>query len=129
MFFQRNILILWLQWHFFDTLKEILKAWKNFLLFNLNYFSIPILLRTLFSPWRRYVWSYGRGFDIKRYLETAISNLISRGIGFIIRVFLILIGLIVEIFIFLGGAVVFVVWLFFPLLLIFGLIFGIKIIF
>lgn len=128
-FLQKNILFLWMQWNFFDAPKEILKAWKNFLLFNLNYFSIPILLKTFFSPWRRYLWSYGRGFDIKVYFEAAASNLISRSIGLIMRVFLIFIGLAIEIFIVLGGALVFLSWILLPFLLVGGLILGIKILF
>lgn len=129
MFLQRNIFILWLYWHFVEASREILKAWKNFLLFNLNYFSIPLLLKTLFSHWRRYRWSYGRGFDIKRYLETAFSNLFSRGIGAVMRIFLIFIGLVVEIFVFLIGAVIFISWVLLPILLIVGLILGIRILF
>jgi len=128
-YLQKNILILWINWHFVEASREILKAWKNFLLFNLNYFSIPSLLKTLFSHWRRYRWSYGRGFDIKRYLETAFSNLFSRGIGLVMRSFLIFIGLIVEIFVFLIGAVIFISWVLLPILLIVGLILGIKILF
>ena len=129
MFLQKNIIFLWIQWNFLDAPKEILKAWKNFLLFNLNYFSIPILLKTLFSPWRRYAWSYGRGFDIKVYFEAAMSNLISRSIGLIIRVFLIFIGSAIEMFIVLGGALVFLSWILLPFLLVGGLILGIKILF
>lgn len=127
MFLQKNILILWIQWHFFDVSKEILKAWKNFLLFNLNYFSISILLKTLFSPWRRYIWSYGRGFDVKIYLEAALSNLISRSIGLIVRVFLIFTGLSVEIFIILAGIIIFFSWILLPAFLILGFYYGFKI--
>jgi hypothetical protein len=39
-----NIVSLYLEWHFFDASRNILLAWKNFLKFNLNYFSIPLLL-------------------------------------------------------------------------------------
>ena len=127
MFWQRNIFTLWAEWHFVDVLREVLKGWKNFLLFGLNYFSIPILLKTLIAPWRKYTWSYGRGFDIKRYLETAVSNLISRSIGLVIRVFLILIGLFVEILIILAGALLFFGWILLPFLLVGGLILGLKI--
>lgn len=128
-YLQKNIFTLWLQWHFFEASREVLKAWKNFLLFNLNYFSIPLLLKTFFSPWRRYRWSYGRGFDIKVYFETAVSNLFSRSVGAVVRSFLICIGLLAEIFIILAGAIIFLGWILLPALLVFGLILGIKILF
>ena len=109
--------------------RELIKAWKNFLLFNLNYFSTLSLFKTLFSPWRKYKWSYGKGFDIKRYFEVLFSNLISRVLGAITRSFLIFIGLAVEIFIVFAGLIVFVGWLIMPTLLVAGLIFGFKVIF
>lgn len=126
---KQNILFQWLSWHFFEASRGILKAWRNFLKFNLNYFSIPLLLKTLFSPWRRYRISYGKGFDIGRYFEAFFSNLIFRILGAIMRIFLIIIGLILEIFIILAGATVFIGWIVLPCLLILGLIFGFKIIF
>lgn len=112
-----------------ETPKEILNAWKNFLLFNLSYFSVPFLLRTFFSPWRKYQWSYGRGFDVKRYLEAAVSNLFSRAVGAAMRSFLIITGLLTEILIIFAGIIAFFGWLFLPAVLIGGLIFGFNLIF
>lgn len=124
--FYQNIVFKYFQWHFFDAPKEILKAWRNFLLWGLNYFALPELLKTFFSPWRRYSWSYGRGFDLQRYAEVFLSNLISRLIGAVMRSFLIILGLISETFIILAGAVVFLLWLILPVLLIIGLWLGFK---
>jgi len=123
---KRNMLLKVLTWHFYDAPKGILKAFKNFLLFNFNYFSIGLLAKTLFSHWRRYVESYGRGFDIKRYLGAFAGNMISRVLGAIIRTITIIIGLMVEVFILLGGLIVFLTWLFLPILLLFGLYLGLK---
>ena len=125
----QNILFQYLTWHYVDQVRGILLAWKNFLRFNLNYFSISLLLKTLFSHWRKYQWSYGRGFDIKRYAEVFFSNLISRVIGATIRFFLILIGVAAEIFIVLAGIIVFLGWLLLPVLLLAGLWFGFKLLF
>jgi len=124
-----NIFSQWLCWQFFEVPKEILKIWRNFLLFNLNYFSIPLLVKTFFSHWRKYKWFYGRGFDIGKYFEVFVSNLISRIFGAITRGFLIFAGLIIEILIFFAGLVVFLCWLFLPFFLIAGLIIGLKFIF
>ncbi len=71
--------------------------------------------------------SYGRGFDVGRYFEALLSNLIFRILGAIIRIFLIIIGLFVEIFIIFGGIIIFFGWLVLPIFLILGLIFGFKV--
>lgn len=123
----QNILFQYFQWHYYDQLKVILKAWRNYLKFNLNYWSVFLLLKTLFSPWRGYRWSYGRGFSIKRYAQAAFSNFASRLIGAMIRLVLIVIGILTEVFVVLVGAVVFLGWIFLPWVLIYGLYFGFKV--
>ena len=124
---KHNILILWVFWQVFDVPRSILKAWKNILLFNLNYFSVPLLLRTFFSHWRRYRWYYDtKGLYIGKYLEVLFSNFISRILGAIVRTFLIIIGLLVEIFIFFSGIVVFLGWVVLPLILILGIYYGAR---
>jgi len=125
----QNIFFHYLSWHFLEAPRNILRAWKNFLKFGLNYFSLPLLLRTLFSPWHKYVWAYPRGLYIGKRLEVFISNLISRILGAILRIFLIVIGLLVEIFIFFAGIIILLNWLLLPALLVTGLILAIKIIF
>ncbi|MDP3991203.1 MAG: hypothetical protein Q8P63_02830 [Candidatus Nealsonbacteria bacterium] len=123
----RNIFLQYLEWHFFDALKGISAGWKNYLRFNLNYWSVPMLLKTLFSPWRRYHYSYGKGFNIKKYFEVFTFNVISRTLGAIMRSVLIIFGLIAEVFVFLAGALVVLFWLLLPFLLLFGFYFGFKI--
>ena len=125
---KQSIIIQYLIWHFFDVPKEIVKAWKNYLVFNLRYFSIFLLLKTFFSHWRKYKWSYGRGLDLKRYFEAFFSNLISRTLGSIIRSFLIVLSLIIEIFIFQAGIIVLLFWLGLPAFLILSLMFSVKLI-
>src|SRR4030042_2000543 len=60
---KENIVGIWVSWYFVEMPREILKAWKNFLRFNFNFFSIPLLIKTLFSYWKRYYWVRGRGFN------------------------------------------------------------------
>jgi len=116
----------WIIWHYFESLKFLLKVFKNYLIFNFNYFSIPLLLKTLFSHWRRYVESYGRGFDPKRYFWAFSSNMISRVLGAIIRIITILIGLVFELFIFLAGVLILLLWILLPFLAVFLIAVGIQ---
>jgi len=115
----QNIVWQYLEWHFFDQPKAILKAWKNFLLFNLNFFSVFLLLKSFFSPLHQYRWSYPRGLDIPKHLEAFFSNLISRILGAILRTVIILAGIIFEILILIFGFLIFVGWFIFPALLVF----------
>jgi len=123
----QNIFIQYLEWQFFDVPKNILQAWQNCLRFNLNYWSVPLLLKTLFSHWRRYQYSYGKGLNFKRYFEAFTFNMISRVLGSIMRSVLIVLGLLTEIFVFLAGAIVFLIWLILPFLLVGGFFYGFKI--
>ena len=122
-----NIFFQYLEWHFIDTPRGILGAWKNCLKFNLNYWSVVILIKTFFTHWRRYRFNYGKGFDFKRYFEVFTFNLMSRVLGAVLRSFLIVAGLLTEIFIIIAGLMVFLFWLFLPILIILGLWFGIKV--
>ena len=126
---KQGILPQWLSWQYIYVPSAILQAWRNFLLFTFNYFSIPILLRTLFFYWRRYRYFYGRGFDLKRYFDAFTFNIISRVIGAIIRIIFIAIGALSEIFVIAGGLILLLGWFFLPLLIIGGLWLGIKLIF
>lgn len=123
---KRFIILQLLVWHFYDRPKSILLAARNFLVFNLKFFSIGLLFKTLFSHWRRYKESYGRGLDVKRYFSVLVGNLTSRILGAVVRTAVIFIGLLAEFFIFLVAIFVFLVWLFLPILLLVGLYFGLK---
>ena len=117
------------EWYLFDIPKEILRGWRNYLKFNLNYFSVAFLLRTLFAPWRGYKWYTGKGFDLGKWLEVRLSNLFSRLIGAMMRTFLILIGLLLEVLIIFMGIGTIICWLILPLFLIFLLYHGFRILF
>jgi hypothetical protein len=126
---KKNILTLWLNWHFLDMPQEIVKNWKNFLVFSLHFFSVINSIKTFFSHWHKYRWSYGRGFSFSRYAEVFFSNMVSRLIGAFLRSFFIVFGFISTIVVFLLGLLLLMVWIFLPLLLILGVIAGISLIF
>lgn len=112
-------------WQFFDVPLWIIRTWKNFLLFGLNYFSVPTLLRTYFSYWRKYHSSYGGAFDFWKNFETFVFNSMSRIIGAILRTFFIIAGTILELVIFITGFLVFIIWFLSPFLLLACLVSGI----
>ncbi len=125
---KQNIIFQWFFWQFFEMPRNILKAWRNFLLFNLNYFSVILLLKTFFSPWRKYELGYPRGFQFGKYLEVFFSNLISRILGALVRIVLIIVGLLAQVFIIFAGIIIFFGWIVLPFLLVAGFLFGIRLI-
>ena len=127
--FSQNILIQYLQWHFISQPRVILKNWKVFLLFNLNYWSIHLLLKTLFSHWRRYRYSYGKRFDLKKYFEVFTFNMMSRFMGTIVRIVFIFLGILTELLIIIIGLIIFLLWLILPILLIIGIFLGFMLLF
>ncbi len=122
-----NIFIQYLEWYFLDRVKIILSAWKNFLIFYLNYFSIPILLKTLFSPWRRISEGYGKTFNPQQYIEAFVFNAMSRVIGGIIRTCFLIIGVFCTSIVLILGFVFLIIWILGPVLFFTGLAYGFSI--
>jgi ATP-dependent Clp protease ATP-binding subunit ClpC len=104
-------------WHFIAVPKQILKIWINFSIFFYHYFSIGILLKTLFLPWKRvYRVKQSLGISIQEISDRLSYNLISRCLGFLIRSSTISFGLIIIIINFLVFLNLFFVWLIIPIL-------------
>jgi len=121
------MLIFW-RWYYTKGVKNVLLTWKNFILFSMEYFSIPLLFKTLFSPWKRDITKKPRGFDLKKTVEYITFNTISRAIGFFMRFFTILVGILFFVLVIFIGAIVFVLWLVLPLIFIGLLIIAILLI-
>ncbi len=83
----------YLVWHYSIALQRILVIWKNMLWFTVHYFSIPLLLRSLFAPWKRMTESKGKGWDMEAIAGAIVINFFSRFLGALIRGILIGIGL------------------------------------
>lgn len=120
---KENIIVSWILWHFWEVPKFLVSVWNNYLFFSLNLFSVVLLLKTLFSPWRMGFWIYPKNFDIKGYFSVFISNMFSRIVGAIMRVFLIIFGSIFSLFVFVFGLIVILFWLLSPFIILFFIIY------
>lgn len=119
-----NILIKYLHWQLILVPQKVLLIVRNYLAFGSDFFSIKETLRSLFSPWRRYTWDYGRGFDIGRYLEVFFSNIIARTIGFVMRLFLIAFFIIYEVVVLVLGTALFFASIVYPFFFIYAIMYG-----
>jgi len=120
---KENIFAVWLEWQFYEVPRFLLQIWANYFIFAVNFFSFTLLVKTFFSPWRRYRWRYPRGFDIGEFFSTLISNFFSRILGALMRVVLIVAGICFQLFVALSGLIIFIAWLFLPLIVIAGFLF------
>ena len=114
----------YLAWHYTYAIRDFFGIWGNMIWFTYQYFSIPILFRTLFSPFKRLKEYSKGGLDIGSFFESLVVNIIMRLVGFILRSIIILIGLSALTFTIFLGIVFFFLWLVLPFLIIFLLITG-----
>lgn len=113
-------------WHYTTALKELLAICRNFLWFVYHFFSIDVLSKTLFSPWQRMDEQYKKGFDISAIFQTFIVNTLMRIVGFLIRGFVILVGIAILIIVLAVEIVFFASWLVLPIIIVVLLVSGIR---
>ena len=77
-------------------------------------FSVPILIPTMFAPWRRIITYPGRSMGEK--FRAVLDNLISRAVGFIVRLFALLAALIIMGGYAIFGGLLLIIWPVVPLL-------------
>lgn len=88
---------------------------------TLDYFSIDLLLKTLFAPFRQISAGRVRG-PVDVQIRAFFDQLISRLIGGFVRSILIIVGSLSLVFTAVIGGFVLVAWAFLPLLPVVGII-------
>ena len=122
------IILGYLKWHYGKAIFSLTKIWRNLLDFIFNYFSINLLFKNFFDPWKRMADDYPSGFNLKKIFYTLLANLITRIVGMIMRFFLIIIGLFCYIIFILFYPLAIILWLLLPLLIIILILEGILLI-
>ena len=103
-------------WHYTKGLKFYIKRWFAYFDWVNHYFSVPLLIKTFFAPWKRLVVTdKSPGFNLGKFIEKVTFNIISRGIGACVRFSLFWVGLVLIVSIYLFGIAGLVTWLIFPI--------------
>lgn len=101
-------------WHYSRALTDYMRVWSNVMWFLFNFFSVPLLLKTLFAPFHRLDEHYRKGFYPSDWANTFILNMLMRVVGAFVRLMIILMGLTTLALACVAGVVVFAVWLLAP---------------
>ena len=104
----------YLYWHYVLAWRDGFRIYRDLLWFVGHFFSIPTLIRTWLSPWRRLGETYEGGLDPAAWFSALLVNLLMRVVGALARTVLILVGLLTWLVTALVGVVMVAVWLVLP---------------
>lgn len=111
------IFLAYVKWHYGRGLKELFGVTNNFLWFVAHFFSFKLLLKTLFTPWKRLGEHYSGGFDLGAFAPTLVVNSLMRVVGFCTRLVILFIGLVSIIFVSVFSLFIFIIWFLAPVVL------------
>ncbi len=108
----------YLRWHYGMAYRDLTRVWLNYLWFVAHFFSLGILLRTLFAPYKRMKEKNEKGLDFQAIGEMIAVNTVMRLVGFLLRIIVLTIGLAVLSVVLVLGLILYPIWTIMPVLLI-----------
>ena len=117
----------YLAWHYGEAYRDIIRLWTNFLWFFGNFFSLTLLIKTFFAPWKRIKEGRGARFSLENIAEAVVTNTVMRLVGALMRSAVILAGSIAVLAVFWLGILLIAVWTLLPLLLVLSFIYGLTV--
>lgn len=106
------LIMSWLWWWYGRGWADTATAWRSRLRRIYLDFSVPLLATTLFAPWRRIV--SGGGGSLEQRFRAGVDNLVSRVVGFFVRVLALAAALVLITLGAVFGAALLVAWPFVP---------------
>lgn len=116
-------------WHYSTALVAFVRLYKNFWWFTVQLFSIPQLASSLFAPFKRITERRAGLFDIEAWAGFIIINIVSRLIGFVVRMCIIIAGIGALILLCLLAVIWYGIWLAAPAIISYCLVYGIYLLF
>lgn len=104
-------MILLLKWWYGSGWVWLASVYKDRMADLSRNFSVLILLKTLFSPWKQLQTKA----TLRNFLQAVVDNTVSRFIGFLIRFFVLIAASLTAIFMSFVFGILFVAWAFIPL--------------
>lgn len=103
-------------WWYGRGLKDLFQFLSALFVYMQNEFSVITLLKTLFSPWKKLVGQKGKGWT--GFKIWIVDNLVSRSVGFIMRIFMMIFFLIAFLAYLIFAVLAFVFWITMPAILV-----------
>ncbi len=117
----------YLTWHYGRALSEFDAIYKGLINFVYNFFSIPVLLKSFFAPWRRLGEDYPKDvLKIEEMASVIVINFLMRLVGMLMRAILIIVGAFSWLSMIILYPVLLILWLALPFIIIFLLIAGVA---
>jgi hypothetical protein len=110
-------------WWYGQGWELVFKNTKRHLHQTAQLFSAVTLIQTLFAPWRR-ITSYP-GAGINDHVRAFFDNLVSRAVGFTVRLFVLIAALIALIAVSIVAVVEIVTWPLIPIAIVAGIVRGV----
>jgi len=95
-------------WWYTSGWKQVITSLNRRMKIILELFSVKQLLQTLLSPWRRIISYPGSSFGDK--FRAIGDNLVSRVIGFVVRIFVLIAALATSIIVFIISLIELIIW-------------------
>lgn len=110
------LVINYFKWWYSDGFLRMLQYLKAFCILLTDAFSVRIILKTFFQPWKRDI-TPTQGLSLDKKIQVWIWNLISRFFGMTIKGITFLVFLF-SFFMLLAFCLIFIlIWLFFPIII------------
>ncbi|MFA6252100.1 MAG: hypothetical protein WCX74_01730 [Candidatus Paceibacterota bacterium] len=119
-----SIILTYIYWHYIERPKDLFNILSNYTNFWIFFFSVGRVLKSLFDPWKKIEYSVPKNvLDISVWAEVAFSNIFSRTMGFIMRVFLLIVFVALEFITLTLGVIIITFWILLPVFLGYALFF------
>ena len=106
-----------LLWYFWEQPRDIMRSYIAYCRAFFEIFSFVFLLRTLFAPWKQIRSAYPhRGFNLGAISQALTLNILSRTIGFFLRLITLIGGVVFMMLLTAVFTVFFMLWVTFPVL-------------
>ena len=108
------LIVAFLQWWYGPGWRDASSRLTSRLRMTYLSFSVPILLRTMFAPWRRIITPPGSSLDQR--LKAIADNMVSRAVGFTVRLMALLAAALILAGYTVFGGILVVLWPLLPIL-------------